>query len=85
MHYVAKLLKNHSKPRTKASGDKETQLKWRYKPLDEVTALAPCIVIDMQGVILAWYLPGILSDSRQVRLLPCLIVAENLICVRMQC
>ncbi|KAH9166668.1 hypothetical protein EDB89DRAFT_1857208 [Lactarius sanguifluus] len=25
----------------------------------------PCIVIDMQGVILAWHLPGILSDSWQ--------------------
>ncbi|KAH9037002.1 hypothetical protein EDB85DRAFT_1861756 [Lactarius pseudohatsudake] len=25
----------------------------------------PCIVVDMQGVILAWHLPGILTDSRQ--------------------
>ena len=85
MCYMAKLPKNHSKPGTKALGDKETQLKQQYKPLDEVTASVPCIVIDMQGIILVWYLLGILSDSRQVRLLPCLIIAENLICVRMQC
>jgi len=66
---VAKLLKNPPKPGTKASDDREAKLKRQYKPLDEATALAPCIVIDMQGVILVWYLPGILSDSRQVGLL----------------
>ncbi|KAF8486611.1 hypothetical protein F5888DRAFT_1582267, partial [Russula emetica] len=28
----------------------------------------PCIIVDMQGFILAWYLPAILSDFRQVGL-----------------
>ena len=60
---------NPPKPGTKASDDREAKLKQQYKPLDEATALVPCIVIDMQGVILAWYLPGILSDSRRVGLL----------------
>ncbi|KAI9432244.1 hypothetical protein BJY52DRAFT_1104326, partial [Lactarius psammicola] len=25
----------------------------------------PCIIVDMQGIILVWHLPGILNDSRQ--------------------
>jgi len=66
---VAKLPKKPPKPGTKASDDREAKLKRQYKLLDEATASAPCIVIDMQGVILAWYLPGILSDSRWVGLL----------------
>jgi hypothetical protein len=33
-------------------------------------ASTPCIIIDAQGIIMAWYLPKILSDSRQVGLLP---------------
>ena len=44
-------------------------------------------MVDMQGIILAWYLPGILSNARQVRL--CLfalpIAAESLMHFRMQC
>jgi hypothetical protein len=31
-------------------------------------ASTPCIIIDMQGIILAWYLSEILTDSRQVSL-----------------
>src|SRR5260370_38944359 len=32
--------------------------------------LMPCIIVDIQGIIMAWYLPGILIDSRQVGLFP---------------
>jgi len=28
----------------------------------------PCIIVDIYGNILTWYLPGILEDSRQVGL-----------------
>ena len=42
----------------------------RYPPQNESAAdlpiSRPCIIVDMQGIILAWYLPGILKDSRQV-------------------
>ena len=66
--YVERLPKKPSKPGTKASNEREESLRRRYPPLNGVTASAPCIIVDMQGIILAWYLPGILSDSRQVGL-----------------
>jgi hypothetical protein len=62
------LPKKPSKSGTKASHEKEASLRRRYPPLDGFTASLPCIIVDMQGIILAWYLPGILTDSRQVSL-----------------
>ena len=52
----------------KAAKEKEGSLKEQYHPLEAVIASTLCIIVDMQGIILAWYLPGILSDSRQVGL-----------------
>ena len=63
--YAEMLPKKPSRPGTKASNEKEASLKRRYPPLNGVTASMPGIVVDMQGIILVWYLPGILSDSRQ--------------------
>ncbi|KAN0103717.1 hypothetical protein V8E52_011699 [Russula decolorans] len=63
--YVDMLPKKPSKPGTKKAHEKEASLRRRYPPLDGVTASLPCIIVDMQGIILAWYLPGILTDSRQ--------------------
>ncbi|KAH9168201.1 hypothetical protein EDB89DRAFT_1834868, partial [Lactarius sanguifluus] len=41
-----------------------------YPPRNDLAAdipiSRPCIVVDMQGVILAWHLSGILSDSWQL-------------------
>ena len=62
------LPKKPSKSGTKASNEKEASLRWRYPPLNGDTASLPCIIVDMQGIILAWYLSGILTDSRQVGL-----------------
>jgi hypothetical protein len=53
---------------TKTSLAKEASLKREYPPLNKVKASKPCIVVDAHGIILAWYLPGILNDSRQVGL-----------------
>jgi hypothetical protein len=64
--YAERLPKKPSKPGTKASNEREASLRRRYPPLNGVTASIPCIIVDMQGIILAWYLPGILTDSRQV-------------------
>lgn len=47
---------------------KETALRNQYPPLTGVSVSSPCIIVDMHGVILAWYLPGILDDSRRVGL-----------------
>jgi hypothetical protein len=66
--YAERLPKKPSKPGTKTSNQKEGALRRRYPPLNGVTASMPCIIVDMQGIILAWYCPGILSDSRQVSL-----------------
>jgi len=66
--YAEKLPKISSKPGTKAYIEKEASLQWRYPLLNGFMASNPCIMVDMQGIILTWYLPGILSDSRQVGL-----------------
>jgi hypothetical protein len=66
--YAEMLPKNPSKPGTKAAIEKEASLRLRYPPLNEVTASTPCIIVDMHGIVLTWYLPGILSDSRKVGL-----------------
>src|SRR5258708_36783645 len=63
--YAERLLRKPSKSGTKASNEREVSLKWQYPPLNEVTASMPCIIVDMQGIIMAWYLPGILTNSRQ--------------------
>jgi hypothetical protein len=64
--YAERLPKKSLRSGTKASHEKEESLRRRYPPLNGVTASTPCIIVDMQGIILAWYLPGILTDSRQV-------------------
>jgi len=69
-HYADRLPQNFSKLGTKASNKKEKSLQWRYPLLNKVTVSVPCIIPDRHGVILAWYLPGVLSDSRQVGLFP---------------
>ncbi|KAI9430701.1 hypothetical protein H4582DRAFT_2063488 [Lactarius indigo] len=68
-HYADKLPMKPNNPGTQVSKQKEASLKRQY-PLLEGTAAAltisrPCIVIDNQGMILAWHLPGILNDSWQ--------------------
>jgi hypothetical protein len=68
MCYVEWLLKKSLQPGTKASHAKEASLRWQYPLLNGVMASTPCIIVDMQGIILAWYLPEILTDSRQVSL-----------------
>jgi hypothetical protein len=66
-------------PGTKAYEAKENSLRRRYKTLDgDAASSSPCIVVDMQGIILTWYLPGILTDSRQVGLFALPITAKNL-------
>jgi hypothetical protein len=66
--YADKLPKKPLNSGTKASNDKENSLKEQHVPLNGVTASMPCIIVDMQGIILAWHLPGILTSSRQVGL-----------------
>jgi hypothetical protein len=66
--YADMLPKIPLKSGTKASDEKETSLRQRYPPLNKITASMPCIIVDMQGIILTWYLPGILTDVRQVSL-----------------
>ena len=66
--YAEMLPKKPSKSGTKASNEKEASLRWWYPLLNGDTASLPCIIVDMQGIILAWYLSGILTDSRQVGL-----------------
>jgi len=67
--YAEKLVKKPSKSGTKALDLKELSLRKRYPLLNGEMASTPCIIVDTQGIILSWYLPGILTSSRQVGLL----------------
>jgi hypothetical protein len=64
--YAKRLPKDPSKLTANALNQKEASLRWQYPPLEEVTASTSCIIVNRHGIILAWYLPGILSNSRQV-------------------
>jgi len=45
-------------------------LRRQYPPCGNLAAgnniSRPCIIVDRHGIILAWYLPGILTEARQV-------------------
>jgi len=66
--YAENLPKFFSRPGTRASKQREESQRKRYHPLDGVKVSTLCIIVDMHGIILAWYLPGILSNYRQVRM-----------------
>lgn len=67
--YAEKLPRKPANAGTKAAQASEASLQRRYPPRGdsaaEVPMSRPCIIVDMQGIILAWHLPGILKDSRQ--------------------
>jgi len=50
---------------TGSGGDKKTAI---YPPIfnPPILEIEPCIVTDMDGKILTWYLPNILNESRAV-------------------
>jgi hypothetical protein len=66
--YVERLSKKST--RSSSAEAAEARLRQRFPPLDRLAAghtiSSPCIVVDMDNIILAWYLPGILDASRQV-------------------
>jgi hypothetical protein len=69
VRYAAKLPKKQGHPGSQSSQDKEESRQRQYPPLnDSVKMTRPCIITDLHGAILAWYLPGILNESRQVGL-----------------
>ena len=69
VHYADRLPKRPQKPQSKAAEESEAHLRKRFPPLDVAASnprSSPCIIVDRDDVILAWYLPGILDASRQV-------------------
>ena len=66
MRYVAKLPKRPARQKTKASLKMEDSQQKKYPPLGKYRITRPCIITDLHGAILAWYLPGILKEPRQV-------------------
>jgi len=83
--YADNLPKTLLRPGTRASDEKEELLKKWYPSLEGVTASKPSIIVNMHGVIVAWYLPGILSNSRRVCSFSVSNHIENLTHLRMQC
>ena len=68
--YLQKLPKTSFKEGSKVAVNSRASLRKQYPPLlaDDVNS-CPCIIVDMHGVILAWYLSGVLSKYQQVGLL----------------
>lgn len=68
--YAEKLPKRYLSPGAMAL--LEASLRRQYPPEGDLAAgiitSKPCIIVDKHNVIIAWYLPGILSKSRQVNL-----------------
>ena len=68
--YSQRLPKGLLREGSKADRDLKASLRKQYPPVEDTAVKTrPCIIVDLHGVILAWYLPGILSNSRQVGLL----------------
>jgi hypothetical protein len=88
MHYADKLPKGPTNSGTKAGQQSKDRMRNKYPPEEnsaaKVPISSPCIIVDMQGIILAWYLPRILNRSRQVDLSTCLNSTSNLMCFRMK-
>lgn len=63
--YADRVPNTAQSPTTKAGKERERSIKAQYPPLQKLSISTPCIIHDMQGIILTWYLPGILNDSRQ--------------------
>ena len=57
---------------SKSAVSHEKSLRKQYPSHSDLAAgislSSPCIIIDMHGIILAWYLPGILTEARQVNI-----------------
>lgn len=69
VRYADKLPKRYLNPNSETSKKKEARRQHRYPPeKNEVTVSMPCIVVDMHGIIVTWYLPGILTNFRQAGL-----------------
>ncbi|KAH9044158.1 hypothetical protein EDB84DRAFT_1559115 [Lactarius hengduanensis] len=71
--YAMRLPKKSSAPGTKTAKAAEESIRRQYPPLSssataEAARSGPRIVVDMDNVILVWYLPGILNDSRQSKI-----------------
>jgi hypothetical protein len=66
---------------------REDSIKQQYPPIPNGISISkPCIICDMQGIILTWYLPGILNDSRQASPIhTCPIAAGALMPFRVKC
>ncbi len=71
--YAERLPKKSTNRPSKTAKYTEDRLQKRFPPQTDLAAgktlTRPCILVDMDSVILAWYLPGILDGSRQVSLL----------------
>ncbi|KAH9037991.1 hypothetical protein EDB83DRAFT_2228594 [Lactarius deliciosus] len=69
-----RLPKKPSAPGTRTANAAEESIRRQYPPMSDSAAAeaaesGPQIVIDADNIILAWYLPGVLSEPRQASLL----------------
>ena len=84
-HYIEKLPKQLPQPRTKGSNSMKKKMRGRYPLLNGDMASNPRIIVDVDEIIMTWYLLGILSNSRQARLSTLPYRGRNLTPVRMRC
>jgi len=63
--YVAEL-NRRSKRCTGRNETLERDLLRLFPPCTTELVSVPCVVVDSEGIILLWYLPGLLCGQRQV-------------------
>jgi hypothetical protein len=69
VRYADTLPKTYINPGSETSKKKEARRQRRYPPeKNKATVSMPCVVVDMHGIIVTWYLPGILTKFRQAGL-----------------
>jgi hypothetical protein len=64
--YLAELGRRNKRCRG-TNEELERELLRLFPPLDSELVCAPCVVVDSEGRILLWYLPGLLALKSQVR------------------
>ena len=63
--YVAELCRRNKRCQGRNEA-LEAEMMELFPPDEEELVADPCVVVDSEGTILMWYLPGILCSRRQV-------------------
>jgi hypothetical protein len=76
---VERFVDRVTKKRVNATDAMDDTIKKFFGETDNLEFSEPCTFIDMHGVIMVWYLPGVLGPKRIVRTVSSFTAATNVI------